>query len=201
MTKNWAIIERMRRWAVRGVVCAVLCALPGSSAAAPDGDALMARLEGVYKRRFRIEVVGDGAVMVEDVVEIVRHAPGQIYVRAALNFANGHSCGIYGIAVFERDAFVYRTTELAEKNAPCILSVAERGVDLMLSDRPTPESGATCAAYCGARGSLSEYRIPMKNRRPIRYLARLKASRQYKEAVAGLGAASSPASSAPSPSR
>jgi hypothetical protein len=171
-----------------------LWVLPGSPAAAPPGgDALVARLEGVYKRRFRIELVGDGPVMVEDVVEIVRHAPGQIYVRAALNFANGHSCGIYGIAVFERDAFVYRTTELAEKNAPCTLSVAERGADLVLTDRPTPESAATCAAYCGARGSLSDYHIPMKTRRPIRYLARLKASRQYQEAVAALGGALAPA--------
>ena len=48
----------------------------------------------------------------------------------------------------------------------------------MLSD----EDGS-CQAYCGARGSLSEDSFPLSSRRAIRYLPRLKASSEFKEAL------------------
>jgi hypothetical protein len=178
-----------------GIAVASALLLAASSSASPrdDAEALATRMEGVYKHRFESGMVGgDGEpatvpVMVEDVVEVVRHAPQQIYFRAALNFFNGHACGIHGIATFDNGAFVYRSSEFSDSDEPpCTLRIAVRGAELVLDDRTTSKDEDSCHSYCGTRGTLSDYRIEMKRKRPIRYLERLKASRQYKEAVEAL---------------
>lgn len=150
-------------------------------------------MEGVYKHRFQNGLVEDGGakpdrqIMSEDVVEIVRYDASSIYVRARLNFYNGHICGISGIARYDpaKGAFVYRTREASlPEEPPCELAVSLTGRQLVLSDRPQPEAAATCRAYCGVRGSLSNYGIERSSKRKIRYLERLKASRKYRDAVA-----------------
>lgn len=179
---------------------AILAAAVITAAAAPiaadDAEALARRIEGVYKRRFRSGVVEpekppgqrESTVMVEDVIEIVRTSPGRIYVRAALNFYNGHICGIYGVAQFTAGKYVYRSHPLSRElsrdgQPPCTLTVSAQRGSLVLTDRVTVDGPATCATYCGARGSLSDYRIPMSRRRPIRYLPLLTQSKEYATAV------------------
>ncbi|WP_322400018.1 hypothetical protein [Massilia luteola] len=56
---------------------------------------------------------------------------------------------------------------------------------MTITDRATPDAPASCWAYCGARGAL-EYSIGMDKRRAIRYLDRLKASREYRKAIEDL---------------
>jgi hypothetical protein len=106
-----------------------------------------------------------------------------IYVRADLDFYNGHQCQIYGLAGFEGGKFVYRDPEPPlEKHAPCVLKVGIEKDKLTLTDRDATTGESSCWTHCGARGDLT-YDIGMDKRRDIRYMERLKASRQYKQAV------------------
>lgn len=161
---------------------AAIAAMP-----APPPVQSMERIAGVYKHRFTSGVIVPGtdrtdAYQAEDIVEIVPYDRKHVYVRVHLDFFNGHTCGIHGMARFEDGMFVYRSAlpPLAD-DPPCTLKVGEKDGKLVLTDRPFPDSARTCEAYCGARGSLN-YEIGMDKRRPIRYLERLKASRQYEEA-------------------
>lgn len=172
-----------RRMAKLGLVCAALLALPALAA-----DDLAGSIEGVYKRRF-MNTINAGAdrpaerYLAEDVVEIVRQDADHLYLRAYLEFANGHTCSVWGIAGREGEDFVYRQQSMpAGGEAPCTLKVSVQPGKIVLDDRDA--SGlATCRAKCGARGTLSSYAIERKARRPIRYMNRLQESRQYREAV------------------
>ena len=157
----------------------------------PATDAIK-HIEGVYKHRFKNGIITPGkAPMVadtpyqsEDIVEITRYDERRIYVRASLQFYNGHSCGVYGMARYENGAFIYRALEKPYRDAPtCTLKIVRTKDALTLTDRLTPDGVATCKHYCGMRGGLSNYAIPMKARRPIRYTKRIEQSRQYLHAV------------------
>lgn len=158
-------------------------------AATPASPAVQAmeRIAGVYKHRFMSGVIVPGkdeteSYQAENIVEIVPYDRDHVYVRVHLDFFNGHSCGIYGMARFEDGMFVYRDpAPPIVGDFPCVLKVGEKDGMLTLTDRSPPNAGRTCEAYCGARGSLN-YEIGMDKRRPIRYLERLKGSRQYKDA-------------------
>jgi hypothetical protein len=163
-------------------VAMVLAALLASSAHADP----ISRIEGVYKDRHDVVAFGEpnGYVSTEDVVEIVRYDDAHVYLRARLWFYNGQVCGISGIAAREADGFVFRDPEDLMTGGQCTLRVASVGDRLMLTDRVGGES--TCRAYCGVNGSLASYTIPMSRRMPIRYLDRLKSSRQYLKAIQDL---------------
>ncbi|MFL6658170.1 MAG: hypothetical protein ACJ8GW_08875 [Massilia sp.] len=156
-------------------------------AADTASTALATKLEGVYKYRFQNGMYDANKTVKyesEDVVEIVAVDDTHVYVRADLQFFNGHECGISGIANFENGAFVYHSKEPGlPGEAACTLTVSTVQDKLHLSDRLTPDGPATCSSMCGARGSLSDYSIPLAKRKPIRYLPRLKASREYAAAL------------------
>ena len=162
---------------------AVIAATPATPA-----QQAMERIAGVYKHRFTSGLIVPGVeetepYQAEDIIEIVPYDREHVYVRVHLDFFNGHSCGIYGMARFENGMFVYRDPEPPIIGGPpCVLKVGEENGKLTLTDRPVSGGGRTCEAYCGVRGSLN-YENGMDQRRPIRYLERLKASRQYKEAA------------------
>lgn len=165
--------------------------LAGAAVAAPPATPALQAMErsaGVYKHRFTSGVIVPGTdrdepYQAEDIIEIVPYDREHVYTRVHLDFYNGHSCGIYGMARFEDGMFVYRSTMPPLAGNPvCTLKIGQKDGKLTLTDRSSPVSGRTCEAYCGVRGSLN-YEIGMERRRPIRYLDRLKASRQYREAV------------------
>jgi len=166
-------------------VCA-LTVLP-STANAQDPQQLMDKMAGVYKHRFMSDSYSDGPYQAEDVIEIVPYDANHVYVRAHLEFYNGHLCGIAGMARFENGKFVYHDPQPPiEGHAPCALSVGIDKDKLTLSDRSGPEGESTChALHCGMRGSLN-YQIGMEKRRAIRYMDRLKSSRQYQQAIEDL---------------
>jgi hypothetical protein len=162
--------------------------LPPANVAATDP---IRAIEGVYKVRRPVPMVdrasptGWSQETLEDVVEIVRYDATHIYMRAELSFTNGHRCSIYGIAALERESFVYRSTEKPIGNGPaCTLTVSTSPAELKLTDRLNADGESTCRDYCGARGTLSDYRITRAVRRPIRYMPRLEASHEYAAAVA-----------------
>jgi hypothetical protein len=120
-------------------------------------------------------------------VEIVRYDDNHIYVRAKFEFYNGHQCDVSGIAGYEGGAFVFHDpAPSADGTAQCTLSVRQTDKDIEFTDRLTPDGVATCRSYCGARGSLSATTIARASKRPIRYMDRLKASREYARAIEDL---------------
>ena len=162
-------------------------ALPVLAADAPSAK-LIGDIEGVYKHRFpnRIIVPGkpDEKYEAEDVLEVVRHDDQHIYVHAALTFDNGHRCTLYGIAAYENGAFVYHdpNPNLSDKQI-CMVTIAAKGETLTLTDRATPKGPSTCASLCGARGSLGDYSIAASKKSKITYLPKLKAGKEYRQAV------------------
>ena len=173
-------------WKRAVLACAALLALPATVSFAADD--LATSIEGVYKRRF-MNAINAGAdrpaerYLAEDVVEIVRQDADHVYLRAYLEFANGHTCSVWGIAGREGEDFVYRQQTMpAPGEAPCTLKVNVQPGKIVLDDRDAAGT-ATCRAKCGARGTLSGYAVERKARRPIRYMNRLQESRQYREAV------------------
>ncbi|WP_159703906.1 hypothetical protein [Massilia sp. 9I] len=125
----------------------------------------------------------DEPYQAEDVIEIVPVDREHVYFRIHLDFYNGHSCGLYGIAKQEGGRFVYReSADLSPAPPRCVLRLGVDKGQLSITDRGEDDV-SSCSQYCGARGSL-DYTIGMDKRRPIRYMERLKASRQYQESVA-----------------
>jgi hypothetical protein len=170
----------------------LLAALCACTAAAQEPAQLMDRMAGVYKQRFMSATITPGKgpgeadvpYQAEDVIEIVPYDAGHVYVRAHLDFYNGHMCDIAGMARYEQGAFVYHdpSPSWLPQHPQCALKVSVEHGKLTITDRATPDAPASCRAYCGARGAL-EYSIGMDKRRPIRYLDRLKASREYGRAI------------------
>lgn len=150
---------------------------------------LIDELQGVYKHRFlnRSYAVGDNETwQSEDIVEIVPYDDSHVYIRAHLEFANGHLCAIWGVAGYENGKFVYHDPDITMSNdgsTACTLTISLTKTDLSLTDNVAPNRFSTCYRYCGARGTFSDYLITRSSKRKIRYLDRLKASRQYLEAV------------------
>jgi hypothetical protein len=168
--------------------------VPAVAGNVPPAEA-MKQMEGVYKHRFKNGIITPGKAPMEadepyeseDIVEIVPHDATHVYVRAELQFYNGHSCSVAGMAGFENGKFVYHDPEPPIASEPaCVLTLVQNKDTVTLTDRLAPEGAATCSMHCGARGSLSNYVMPKSTRRPIRYLKRLVASREYKKAVEDL---------------
>jgi len=157
----------------------IVGAATGGSAAVKPLDP--ASLAGVYKQRFTNGLVTGETFTSEDILEIVPVSNTSAYVRVHLEFYNGHTCSLSGIAHVERQALVYRT-DLDYEQPPlnrCVLSIERSGDQIMLSDGRN-----SCKGFCGVRGSLMNVDFPAASRRPIRYMARLKASPGYRDAVA-----------------
>ncbi len=169
------------------LMLAAALAVPAHAPVTPSGK-LIQDMEGVYKKRFPNRIVVPGApdekYEAEDIVEVVRHDDSHIYVRASLTFDNAHHCGIAAIASYENGAFIYHdpNPSMSEKQA-CMLTVSVKGESLHLSDRATPSGPSTCSSLCGARGSLGDYAIAASKKTKIRYLPKLKASKEYLQAV------------------
>ena len=137
-----------------------------------EANKLIARLEGVYKTQFNNEDVSGEKYRSEDVLEIVRVAKNAIYFKVHVDFSNGHSCGLFGKAIYSEIG------QLAFKVNECSGTIGIDGDDIRLDDR-----GGTCKAYCGARGSISDTHFPLSKKRVIRYMKSLKDSKDYKDAI------------------
>lgn len=184
-----------------GVVMALALALDAAAAeqalvaaeAAPA--AAIAQIAGVYKHRFKNGIIAPGKAPMEadtpyeseDIVEIVAVDPTHVYIRAELQFYNGHSCSISGVAGAEGKAFVYHDPAPDYDGSLCTLQLTATADGVEMTDRVGPGSGSSCSRYCGTRGGLTRA-IPKAEKRPIRYMALLKNSAQYKKAVAAMRA-------------
>ena len=160
------------------------------------GDTI-SELEGVYKIRGKTEIVVPGAaselIDTEDVLEVVRYDDKHAYFRTRVIFANGHTCTQSGIAEQRGKELIYRETANVLQGYPvCVLKIRRAGDKISLTDRWEAEQSTDCSSSCGFRGSLHDVTFPFKSKRVIRYLPRLKESRQYVGAVAELKGKSDP---------
>lgn len=159
-------------------------AMPIGSPSTLAGPAsLVERLNGVYKARLPNGDVSGATHTSENILEVVRHGPDAAYVRVRLEFYNGHTCVAWGIARVEGDELVYRERTPADPIHACRLSVSLQNGKVVLADSLAPDGIHSCVAHCGSRGSMNAV-WPASARRPIRYMATLLNSRQYKAAVA-----------------
>ncbi|MBW8911820.1 MAG: hypothetical protein JF564_08040, partial [Sphingomonas sp.] len=138
-------------------------------------------LAGRYSKHFQNGMVDGSKFWSDDVVEIVPVDATHAYFRAELAFYNGHSCSIAGIAKTAGTTLAYREKQPSYDGGPtCHLTITTKGKSLLLDD-----GDGSCQSYCGARGSLSGFDlIPLSSKRPIGYMARLKGSGEYKQAIA-----------------
>jgi hypothetical protein len=154
----------------------VLIAALSAGAAAPSPvDALAGR----YSSHFANGLVTGEKYESDDVLEIVPVDATHAYFRFSLQFYNGHSCALQGIAHAVGDGLAYREGPTGAGEQRCTLTIAHKGAKLGWDD-----GGGSCSAYCGARGSFSQGSLPWSSKRPITYMARLKGSSQYKDALA-----------------
>jgi hypothetical protein len=134
---------------------------------------------GVYKYRFDNGLADGTAYKSENVLEIVKVSPRQAYVRAYLEFFNGHTCDFSGVAELENGVLVYRPHENLGHDK-CELTLQRKSDRIVFGDK----NFACKSLYCGARGSFNDESFSMSSRRPIRYMPRLLASREYTAALA-----------------
>ena len=149
--------------------------LIGAASSAPTTAVSLA---GRYYRQFPNALVSGEKYTGENVVEIVPVAANAAYVRLHLDYYNGHSCSLWGVARSEGETLVYRDPGKTFDGTPCVLKIRQAGRDLSIDD-----TGGTCSDNCGARGTLSEVSLPFASRRRITYMSRIKASPQYREAI------------------
>jgi hypothetical protein len=164
---------------IRTIVPAAAAALLTASTPAMAGpDA--ASLAGVYKHLQTPSTEEGRTFRNEDILEIVPYGKSRdkAYFRLYMRFAKGHLCDATGIAKTTGNGLAYA----AEVNGiACSMTIAFTPKGLEIRD-----DGERCrAAFCGARGFLNwTSPILRSDRRPIRYLDRIRESSMYEDAVA-----------------
>src|ERR1700684_1277824 len=111
----------------------LLCVGLASAAAGPAAFD-PARIAGPYGHHFRHGHLDGSAYCSADVREIVKLDPNRAYIRAELQFYNGHQCSISGIAHEEARGLVYREREPNFEGAHCVLEIHETANGVRLDD-------------------------------------------------------------------
>jgi hypothetical protein len=153
--------------------------LPALLAAGPATFDPVAGLAGRFSSHFRNGLIGGSDYWSDNVVEVVPVDARHAYVSFDLQFYNGHSCSLAGVAKAEGDALVYRgpPDDTFLGDSPCRLVVRRHHGQLTWND------DGTCKAHCGARGSFLTDGLPWSSKRRITYLPRLKRSSDYRDAL------------------
>ena len=100
---------------------------------------------------------------VEDEVIIVALDRGRAIFDIQLNFFNGHTCNVGGMARLEGARLVFRDREgRSYDGRTCTLSIWRDGARLRWDD-----GESTCQGYCGARGGLRGGEMRWSSRRRI----------------------------------
>jgi hypothetical protein len=137
------------------------------------------KVAGVYKDRFQNSLVDGSKFTSENILEIVKTSPDEAYFNTHLEFYNGHECELSGLAHVERDALVYRS-QLPDTKGESEFRIRLTPKTVRFED----PDGNYRANYCGERGGFDGIEFKLSARRPIRYMKRLLASDDYKEAIA-----------------
>ncbi len=162
-----------------GMIGTSALADPAPKGAAPD----LAKVAGVYKHRFENGDVQGDRYMSEDILELVPLTPRTAYFRIHAEFYNGHECNLSGIADLMPDALTYFGEANADAQGnPCTLKFRATPDGLTLQDVTSACRMQTCGAR-GGYGDGTDVDYPFTERRIIRYLPRLRASQEFRDAV------------------
>ena len=133
----------------RRLASLLLAALYPALALAGDGSLDIGGLEGVYRKRMPNGDSAGAKYTTTDVLKLVRLDKGAVYFDIALNFFNGHTCELSGIARAEGGALVYRgATGVGDEI--CELAIKPAGGRIGFAD-----AGQRCRSTCGARGGYA----------------------------------------------
>jgi hypothetical protein len=166
----------MFRIARAAVVALVACC--GIAFAAPADD-----WAGVYSHRFKEALVDGTKYTAKDVVEIAPIGQGEAYVSASLQFYNGHSCSIWVVMKEVGEGLEYRAGDTSDYPHGCVLRVTRKDGQIVFSD-----ANNLCRTYaCGARGILDGAKLPIASKKKIKYLKKLQATDEYKNALKEAG--------------
>ena len=165
------------------------------SSSAENSNEFLDKIAGVYRNRFTNRFVRseDGIYQSEDVLEVVPLDKNTAYVRMSLQFFNGHSGGIYGVATVQGRTLVYDNRKAGSDH--CIVQYIWEDKEIVTKADYDVTPG--CTHYHGARGSLNGAKFKRSSKREIRYMTRLKASREFREATEKYRTEAAPTISSP----
>lgn len=145
----------------RAQLIVMACALISVSAVAA-APSLLSQLAGRYSHKFKNGDVSGATYDTTDVVKVHPLDRTRALISFELNFFNGHSCGVYGVAKLEGAKLVYRDRAEWRPDEPdCELRIWRDRTKLRWED------GGSCQFHCGARGGLSNGEISLSSRRAI----------------------------------
>ena len=96
-----------------------------------------------------------------------------------LEFFNGHSGRVFGIATYGKNSLVYDDRRPGDDH--CVVEYVWS--DTQVLTKADYERTPGCSYYHGARGSLDGAQFLTKKRQDIRYMQRLKNSVEFKKAM------------------
>jgi hypothetical protein len=144
-----------------------------------ESAAFLAQVAGVYKAQFQNGDIDGDKYQSEDVLEVVPVDDQAAYVRMDLEFFNGHSGRIYGIATYRKNSLIYDNGKAGDDR--CIVEYVWSSDKVVT--KADYEKTPGCLVYHGARGSLDHAEFLVKKKQTIRYMQRLKDSPQFKDAM------------------
>jgi hypothetical protein len=144
-----------------------------------ESATFLAEVAGVYKVQFQNGDVNGDKYQSEDILEVVPVDDHAAYVRMDLEFFNGHSGRIYGIATYGKNSLIYDNGQKGEDR--CVIEYFWSSDKVVTKTDYNKMPG--CRSYHGARGSLDRVEFLVKRKRTIRYMQRLKDSPQFKSAM------------------
>ena len=144
-----------------------------------ESVAFLTQVAGVYKMKFQNGNIDGDKYRSEDILEVVPVDDHAAYVRMDLEFFNGHSGKIYGIATYGTKSLIYDNNEKGDDR--CVVEYVWSFDKVMT--RVDYEKTPGCRAYHGARGSLDRVEFLVNKKQTIRYMQTLKDSSQFKEAM------------------
>jgi hypothetical protein len=169
--------------AISSIGLAIIGATPTAggqtSKARSESAAFLARAAGVYKSQFQNGDINGDRYQSEDILEVVPVDDHAAYVRMELEFYNGHSGSIYGVATYGKNSLVYDNGKQGEDR--CVVEYVW-AADMVIT-KADYEKTPGCTTYHGARGSLDGAMFQVKKKQTIRYMDRLKGSAQFKAAM------------------
>ncbi len=144
-----------------------------------ESAAFLAEVAGVYKVQFQNGNVNGDKYQSEDVLEVVPIDDHAAYVRMDVEFFNGHSGRISGIATYGDNSLIYDNGQKGEDR--CVVEYVWSSDKVITKADYDKTPG--CRSYHGARGSLDHVEFLVKRKQTIRYMQRLKDSPQFKGAM------------------
>jgi hypothetical protein len=166
-----------------GLICVTLIsthAVEGQTTK-PRSEAagFLAQVAGVYKVQFQNGNIDGDKYQSEDILEVVPVDDDAAYVRMDLEFFNGHSGGIYGVATYGSNSLIYDNGKAGDDR--CIVEYIWSSGKVVT--RADYDKTPGCFVYHGTRGSLSGAEFLVKKKQTIRYMQRLQNSPQFKHAM------------------